>query len=75
MAPMTPATALEIPPELELADGVAPEDEEVEAALAQTPVELPHAAHQLAWSPMANSLILLEKVGHERRVSCCPNRG
>ena len=76
MAPMTPATAFDTPPEDEPAvdDPVDPlEPDRVVAA--QMPVELPHALHQDAWSPIANLFISVTKLLHGITVSFWPNSG
>jgi hypothetical protein len=76
MAPMTPATAFDMPPEDDPAvgDPEVPVEPDVEAA-AQTPVELPQALHQEAWSPIANLFISVTKVFHGITVSFWPNSG
>lgn len=75
MAPMTPATALEIPPpddDEAVLDGEVDVDVEVEA---QIPVVFPQAEHQSAWSPMANLFISSTKVFHGRTTSLWLNNG
>lgn len=70
MAPMTPATAFDIPPEDD--EAVADPEGEVELDVeeaAQIPVELPQALHQDAWSPIANLFISVTKSFHGRTVS------
>lgn len=84
MAPITPPTVVEMPEpesllvsELEL--GVAEDDEpeplEVDVGVAHKPVVLPHAVHQVAWSPMAILDISKLKLLHGRVVSDWPKRG
>jgi hypothetical protein len=75
-APMTPATAFEIPPD-EDEDAVAEVElpVEVDVVEAQIPVEFPHLLHQVAWSPMANWFIWFTNVFHGRTVSDCPKSG
>lgn len=76
MAPMTPATAFEIPPEDEAAVGDPEGPVEVDVdVVAQTPVEFPQALHQDAWSPIANLFISVTKVFHGITVSFWPNNG
>ena len=60
MAPMTPATAFEMPPELEEEGVLEAEGEEPVLVLVpdktegeQEPVLFPHALHHCAWEPMA----------------------
>jgi len=48
MAPMTPATAFEIPPDPDEGVAVAEAPDEVELVEAQIPVLLPHFWHQVA---------------------------
>src|SRR5438045_1052587 len=80
IAPMTPPTAVEMPkPESLLEPGVVADDglelEEEEVVLAQTSTVLPHALHQVAWSPMAILDISELKVLHGRVVWDWPKRG
>jgi len=77
IAPITPATAFEIPPEEDDCDeaDVDADAEEEEVVEAQTPVEFPHIWHQVAWSPIANLFISSTNVGHEITVSDWPNSG
>ena len=72
MAPITPATARDIPPrrplellepELELLDEPAPP---AKLAAEHTPVLLPQAWHQSAWLPMAKLFMPLTKSFHGR---------
>lgn len=71
IAPITPATALDIPPLFSAEPESEPEEEEEEEAVvsAQAPVELPHAAHQSTWSPMANLFISSTNVVYGKVIS------
>jgi hypothetical protein len=74
MAPITPATALEMPPEDEVDDAEVPDGAELEVE--EHPVlELPQALHQDVSSPIANLFISVTKVFHGITVSCWPNNG
>jgi len=83
IAPMTPATAFEIPPPLECELEVVPEEElagpldpDPESALgAQTPVLFPQRLHHCPWLPTANWFIPVTKSFHGRTVSLWPKRG
>lgn len=75
MAPITPATAFETPPEDDPTVDCAEGDPVDVAVAAQTPVEFPQALHQDVWSPIANLFISVTKVFHGITVSCWPNRG
>lgn len=57
IAPITPATAFEMPPDEEEV-AVADEEEEVAVEVeAQIPLVFPQAVHQSTWSPIANLFI------------------
>ena len=80
IAPMTPATALEIPElcdELSLlideVEGASPES--FRAALEQTPVLLPHAWHHSVCDLMLNLFMLETKSDHGSGLTFWPNRG
>ena len=77
MAPITPATALEMPPPEEEDEGEGVEDaEEVEVEDgAQMPVVLPQAEHQSAWFPIAILFIWSANVVHGRTSSVWLNKG
>ena len=80
IAPITPATAFEMPPP-ELA-WLLPSRAELDGELSlcstygeQTPVELPQALHHDSWSPIAMFFMPLTKSFHGRGDLLLPNRG
>lgn len=73
MAPITPATTFEMPPEDEV-DAEVPDVVEVEAE-EHALLEVPQALHQAVSSPIANLSISVTKVFHGITVSCWPNNG
>lgn len=81
IAPITPATTVEIPElpdEVEEEEPVAlPLDEVLPPSTyaAQAPVLFPQALHHVAWSPMAILFISDTKVVYGRTVSFCPKSG
>lgn len=75
IAPITPATAFDIPPpddELAVADGEVELEVEVDA---QIPVVFPQAVHQSAWSAIANLFISSTNVFQGRTTSLWLNNG
>lgn len=75
MAPMTPATALDTPPDPELDEAVGEAVVAGGALAAHTPVLLPHALHQASWPLMANLFIPSANACHERAISFWPKSG
>lgn len=83
IAPITPATAVEMPEDDEVSLEVEPElefeleleDEPLLAYAAHAPVVLPHAEHQDAGSPMAILLIWSANVFQGRTVWFRPKSG